>query len=229
MIIHGLTVCVDYAEYLAVSLDRWTAGLASLLVVTTERDHDTIALCHAHGIRCFITDVFYEDGASFNKGRAMEAARRTMQWGDWILLFDADVVPPVDWVARLADLTPGYLYGCRRFAAAPEALDNRGQPPLAGDVPGVGYFQLFHSADALVVDTDPLIETHWLHAGNYDNRLMDRWRAHRRVRDLPFRLAHLGDRENWFGRGHRTEFLAMQAERKRRGGKWDHERIGATP
>ncbi len=228
MIIHGLTVCVDYAEYLAVSLDRWTAGLASLLVVTTERDHDTISLCHAHGIRCFITDVFYADGASFNKGRAMEAARRTMTWADWILLFDADVVPPAEWKGRLKGLDIGYLYGCRRFAGTPEALEDRGQRGLLGDVAGVGYFQLFHSADPAALD-DPLIECHWLHAGNYDNRLMDRWRYRGRVRDLPFRLAHLGERENWFGRGHRAEFLAMQAERKRRGGKWDHERIGATP
>ena len=36
MRIHGLTVCVDYAEFLAVGIRRWMSGLASLTVVTAK-------------------------------------------------------------------------------------------------------------------------------------------------------------------------------------------------
>lgn len=232
-VIHGLTVCVDYAEELAVGLPRWLAGLASLTVITVHRDRATIDLVQGLA-NLVITDVFYRDGAAFNKGRALEEARadlmaRTSR-GDppWILLFDADVVPPADWGDRLEGrLEPGTLYGCHRFPASAGALEDRGQPHCPGDVPGVGYFQLFHQWDPVVVGVEPLIDVHWIHAGNYDNRLMDRWRlAKRPIRAVPFRVAHLGPRENWFGRGRREDFLAMQAERRKRGGRWDHERIG---
>lgn len=175
MRIHGLTVCVDYAEFLAHAIERWMSGLASLTVVTTAKDQATIAIANAYGANVFETDEFYADGAVFNKGRAMESAR---VWSEdmvrhrepgWRLFFDSDVVPPVDWASRLGSLEPGSLYGCLRYDAEPTAMDDVGQPKCAHDVPGVGYFQLFHGQDPIVQVT-PLLDTHWAHAGNYDNR-----------------------------------------------------------
>lgn len=232
MIIHGLTVCVDYAAELAHGIGRWRAGLASLTVVTTLEDTATLALAGGAHARVHATDAFYREGAAFNKGRAIEEARRTMHWSNWVLFFDADVVPPADWYQRLGALVPGRLYGCDRFQATPDDIDDRGQPKCAFDVPGVGYCQLFHITDSAVQTApgEPLIDECWQHAGNYDNRFMDRWRRRGApVVRLPFRLAHLGERENWFGRGHRAQFEAMQAERLRRGGRWDHETIGGRP
>lgn len=228
MTIHGLTVCVGYAEFLSRGLARWMAGLASLTVVTTPEDTATQALA-GDRVQVVTTDLFTRDGAAFNKGRAMEYARQSMPWEDWILFFDADVVPPADWLARLERMAkrPDTLHGCYRFDAG-EDMDDRGQPRCAHDVPGVGYFQLFHASDPAVQTAagEPLIDTHWIHGGNYDNRFMDRWRSRGiKVREVPFRVAHIGERENWFGRGNRDAFEAMQAERKRRGGQWDHERI----
>ena len=228
VVVHGLTVCVDYAEFLAVSLDRWVATLETLTVVTSYTDTDTVALvANRPSVTLHQTDLFYQDGAVFNKGRAMEAARELMPWSDWILFFDADIVPPLDWLTRSAPvLQPGVLYGVHRFAAVGGETDDHRQPSLPHDTPGVGYFQLFHSSDPAVRDAKPLIDTHWRHAGNYDNRLLDRWRKHgRAVRPLPFRVAHIGERDNWCGRGNRAGFEALQAERKRRGGRWDHEHI----
>jgi hypothetical protein len=234
MTIHGLTVCVDYAEFLSVGIFRWLDGLASLTIVTSPHDEETMALARVDPkVQIVVTDLFYRDGAAFNKGRAMEAARLEMPWTDWILFFDADVVPPDDWGRQIADINPypQALHGAYRFEGDRDHLDDRGQPPCAYDVPGVGYFQLFHSTDPRVQTApgEPLIDVCWTHAGNYDNRFMDRWRAEGiRVRPLPFRLAHIGERENWFGRGKREDFLAMQAERRRRGGRWDHETLGGT-
>jgi hypothetical protein len=209
------------------------SGLASLTVVTVPGDVATQEVARAHGAAVFATNAFYLDGAAFNKGRAMESAR---VWAEenvvqrehnWRLFFDSDVVPPEHWNARLRDddITPGSLYGCLRFDATPSTVEDVGQPKCAYDVPGVGYFQLFHSLDPVVRGT-PLLDIHWAHAGNYDNRFMDLWRSRGiRVRAVPFRVAHIGERENWFGRGNRDAFLAMQAERRARGGRWDHEQI----
>ena len=100
---------------------------------------------------------------------------------------------------------------------------------MVGDAPGVGYFQLFHGSDP-AVHTLPLLETHWTHAGNYDNAFMDRWRDRGiPIREEPFRLAHLGERGHLFGGGRSGEMAQMRAERVRRGGRWDHERIEVSP
>lgn len=233
--IHGLTVCVGYAPWLAVALPRWREGCASVTVVTTPEDVQTQALLDP-GVQVYTTESFYADGAVFNKGRALEEARvRAVPREGWLLLFDADIVPPAGWQVALAEaqragvVRSGFLHGCRRFDASPDDPVDRGQPPCRFDVPGVGFFQLFDQADP-IAQTVPLIDTHWTHAGNYDNVLMNRWRTKGLpVRELPFRVAHIGERENWFGRGNRAAFDAMQTERTRRGGRWDHERIEVRP
>lgn len=232
MRIHGLTVCVDYADFLTAGIARWMSGLASLTIVVAPGDGHTPALATRHGANVFETSLFYADGAAFNKGRAMEAARLwaedmvTHREPGWRLFFDSDVVPPEGWHQLAANFCqPGALYGCLRYDATPDAMLDTGQPKCAHDVPGVGYFQLFHSEDP-VVQVAPLLDTHWTHAGNYDNRFMDLWRARGiQVRTVPFRVAHIGERENWFGRGNRAAFDAMKAERAARGGGWAHERI----
>jgi hypothetical protein len=224
-VIDALTVCVDYADYLSLGIKRWREGLRSLTVVTAPHDETTQALARAHGAGLHVTDVFYAKGAAFNKGAALEEARERLPRGSWVLLFDADIVPPAGWVYTVSEHRPepGSLYSCRRVQCAdPARIDAPDLPALEDDC-GVGYFQLFHSADP-IAQARPLIDTFWVHAGNYDDRLKERWPRECR-HWLPLRLVHVGERENWFGRGRRAEWEAMQAERRRRGGRWDHETI----
>jgi hypothetical protein len=222
MNIHGLTVCVDYADFLQLGIGRWLDGLESLTIVTTPEDlatHQLADVSQLHGteVRVHETHVFYANGAAFNKGGAMEEARRrTVPPYGWLLLFDADVVPPKGWRETVAEHAEwGCFHGARR-------VDALTKERFQGDAPGMGYFQLFHTGDA-PAQRRPLI-TSWVHAGNYDNELRDQWApAQRRV--LPLTLEHHGPRDNWFGRGQAAAFEAMQAERRARGGSWAHERL----
>lgn len=228
--IHALTVCVDYSQYLIYSLPRWMLGCASVTVVTTYEDEDTLDLCtraresygqhygRPYNLLCLHTYAFTQDGASFNKGAAMEEARLMMPWQDWILFFDADVVPEIGWQNNLGELQLGYLYGCkRRQITNPWETDDLSHPIIPDDRVGYGYFQLFHSADPKVQRT-PLLETHWRHAGNADSNFLLSFRS--MVKELPINLWHLGAKhENWFGVGKEEEFREMQ---KRRGGQGIH-------
>jgi len=226
MKINALTVCVNYADLLALSLSRWASSLASLTIVTDTRDTATASLAREHGVGLLQTDVFYEQGASFNKGAALEQARQQMPWSDWILFFDADIVPEPEWFAKVNGCMcqPGSLYSARRRECIdPADRDKPSLPVILGDGVGVGYFQLFHSTDPKVQET-PLLDTTFKHAGVYDSLFMHRWHGSNRHL-LPIVLTHLGPRDNWFGRGNVAAFDAMQAERKRRGGSYEHERI----
>ena len=215
MKIHGMTVCVNYADLLEKSIGRWMSGLESMTVVTDDRDLDTFDLCMRHGVHAVITDSFYRDGAAFNKGRAQQFAWPLIPKDDWILLFDADITPPEGWETILEEqtLAPGFLYGAHRY-------DEHGVR-LPDDTHGYGYFQLFHGQDHLA-QINPFFDTFWTHAGNADSFIMLRWRNEGRLAPaLPLELIHPGGpSHNWYGRGKEKEWERMQQERMRRGGGW---------
>lgn len=223
MKIHGLVVSVNYAPELAKSIGLWMNGLESLVVVTDLVDDATVELADKHGVTAFRTDAFTRHGAHFNKGMAQQEAWECVPKDDWLLSIDADVIPPADWKEQVERANPqlGFLHGCYRY----EETGRR----IADDTHGYGYFQLFHASDP-IAQRDPFFDTFWYHAGNGDSMIMLRWRdCGKLAPPLPLKLVHPGGKsENWFGRGEREKFEAMQRERRRRGGGWpsiQHERI----
>jgi hypothetical protein len=233
--IHGLTVCVGYASFLMQTGMAWARGLTTLTVVTSPQDKVTFhtmeafhransSPCH---LRLHITEKFYEKGAAFNKGAAMEEARAYMPWQDWILFFDIDIHPGFDWHRRLQqqDLQMGYLYGAHRLHGASVVDVGRLEcPQVPDDRVGYGYFQLFHSKDPKVQRT-PLLDTYWRHAGNYDSNFLLSFRS--MVKELTdFPLWHIGPQhENWYGVGQREQFLKMMLTRRGVGGIHESEKL----
>jgi glycosyltransferase involved in cell wall biosynthesis len=230
MRIHGLTVAVDYADLLALTLPRWLPGLASLTVVTSTADHVNVMNVCNPPTRVHVTEAFYEPaGVTFNKARAMNEAIDAMPWEDWILFFDADILPPEGWAETVAGAnpTPGVLYGSARYIAPTPADVARGDLMRYGDSEIAGYFMLFHATDPRVQRRPLLAE--WSHAGGYDSDFQNLWslRSSRENKaTLPLRLIHIGEPgKNWHGRKNPEAMRAMFEERRRRGG-YQHERIG---
>lgn len=268
--IHALTVCVHYAHLLRHGLDRWLAPpqVASLTVVTAPGDYETLALCCRPKVRTHVTDAFYRDGAMFDKGGAMEEARRAAfpvqeessgyasaeeasqplirpkPCPCWYLIFDADILPPRDWCdqvkAAVPAPAPGVLHGAARRQCPAEIAPGRwcddplsvATLPLIREVEVPGYFWLFHSSDPRIA-TAPWF-TRWTHAGCYDSVFQDRWgkggsmQFKRRLTLTPT-LIHLGTPGvNWCGLGPdaKLRMARLWTERRFRGGRWDHERIG---
>lgn len=236
MRLHGLTVCVNYADFLSLSIERWKEGLASLTIVTDSKDVATAALAMKHDANLFQTDVFYERGAKFNKGAAMEQVRKILPWEDWFLFFDSDVIPEPYWKATLITaeahkkVVPGALYGATRFQSKDlkaETGENNERflfpaSSIIRDAPcDGGYFHLFHTSDE-AVQVPPgadLLETCWSHAGVYDSKFKMRWPSNKWL-VTPVQLLHVGERENWTGRGDREGMKALLKGRVARGGGW---------
>lgn len=210
MKISGMVVSVDYADYLANSLQRWIAGLDSLIVVSTARDEETLKLCQLHDCFLYQTDAFYANGAVFNKGAAISEAVAPCNWlDDWQLLFDADIIPVENWrdIVEAAGCQQGHLYGAIRRM-------EDGSANRSDDFELPGYFQLFHAEDENAQRV-PLMDCSWSHGGGYDSEFQARWSAGNKHR-LPLTLTHQGPHgRHWWGR-YRTDLMdAMYEERQR--------------
>jgi hypothetical protein len=228
MRITGITVCVDYARYLDQGIFRWKKGLEKLLVITAPNDAETLALCaQSWKVDSFATDIFYRNGAHFNRGAALSQAikeRAIRETSEWILCFDGDVVPPEDWYFQLTRLylPPGCIFGAHRR--------NDDGVLLTDQTSVVGYFMLFQRNDPHLPPIDqPLFDVFWSHAGNSDDTLAARWPRDRQIR-LPLVLDHKGSiGTNWCGINKQDVMNKAIADASLRGIDWRTEKLKAPP
>lgn len=210
MKISGLTVSVNYSEMLAQSIPVWRETLDELIVVTSTRDSQTMALCSCSRTKFVATDVFFANGAMFNKSAAMDVGYARLNPDDWVLCFDADVIPDLGWREKLPDLEIGNIYGAARH------LENGHRIP---DENIAGFFNLFHSTDPNASGFGS-----WISAAAYDAEFVSRWHPLNR-KYLPLDLLHLGQPgQNWCGVNRSDLMLKMYQERARFGGH-EHERL----
>lgn len=127
--IEGLTVCVGYSDFLAWTLPFARTQFDHLVVVTSSADIATQRLCEYWNVECVITDVFYENGDVFNKGKAVNEGLKHLKKDGWVLHFDADIylLPRTREVLNLIPLDPKSIYSidrlnCGRFGDWAEYL-----------------------------------------------------------------------------------------------------------
>lgn len=92
MKLQAVTVSVNYSDFLKYTIvenkdlfDKW-------IIVTDTKDAKTKELCDEYGITCIQTDVFYENGAKFNKYAAINEGLKYVDDDAWILFIDSDIV-----------------------------------------------------------------------------------------------------------------------------------------
>ena len=107
----AITVCVDYDDYLAISLPHNKKLFEEICVITTDKDTATQKLAQDLGAEVVISDRFYEDGSVFNKGKAINDALNQMS--GWVCHWDADVMLPD--FRKLPELDRDVIYGCPRL------------------------------------------------------------------------------------------------------------------
>ena len=221
----GITTSVNYSDYLEKSIPIWKANLSRVLVITTLADILTQDLANHYLCDVLTTDVFYEKGAHFNKGAAISQGFNHLERHaeaehtdplDWILFFDADIIPPITLRHDIetANIQPGRLYGVQR-------VHENGSRIPDGEI--AGCFQLFHVSDKNAQQR-PIVDTCWNNASCYDSAFERRWN-HNEKEFLPITVIHQGEQgKNWAGRGNDAAMQKLLSERRTRGG-WKHERI----
>lgn len=117
MKIECVIVCVNYGDFLAETLKQNLPYLDRVVVVTSYADKETHGVCAKFGVDCVQTNVMYEDGAKFNKGKAITLGLGHCVGDGWLLHLDADVVLPHDFkrLLRHAHLDEHCIYGADRI------------------------------------------------------------------------------------------------------------------
>src|SRR5271166_6433020 len=115
--VEAVTVCVGFDDFLAEVIPFNRVQLSRWLIVTSYRDEATRDLTKRANLECLCTDDFWRDGASFDKGRALDHALGQLDHKGWVLHLDSDIALPPHYQASLrgADLDPSCIYGVDRF------------------------------------------------------------------------------------------------------------------
>jgi glycosyltransferase involved in cell wall biosynthesis len=156
-----IITCVNRVSFLKETLPLNKGRFDNVVVVTSPSDYETQLLCKKEEVDCLPTNVFYKDGAPFNKGHGINYGLERLKYNEWVVLADCDILflPLHNKLFRDPTLNKELLYGCPRIIIKarteyleflkqgtffPESLDlgpliNRNPSEL-----GVGFFQMFH-------------------------------------------------------------------------------------
>lgn len=202
-------VCVGYADFLAASLPFNKQLFNRQVIVTTPADTKTVNVCKHYNVECFQTDVFTANGNKFNKGAAINAALEKIDFQDWCIHMDADVVLPAltRHILETIQLNEQFLYGVdrlmvpsyehwQRFLSNPlpqhdMAYVHVGPYPVGvrvmklennrGGWCPLGYFQMFNRK-ATALKKGPWYPTEWDTAATSDLHFAYKWpRTHRHL------------------------------------------------
>ena len=174
MFLEGLTVSVNYADFLDETLTANLDHFDEFAVVTAHDDRATQAVCERHGVICVKTDVHREDPLDrFNKGLMINLGLAHLRNRGWLVHLDADIVLPdrLRFMLNKSRLDEDCIYGAdrvnvvgrgrweaikrsahyqrqyrHRYLVSPAAhqLGSRLIHNEYGYCP-IGYFQLWHS------------------------------------------------------------------------------------
>lgn len=115
--IEAIVCCVNYSDFLEVTLPHNMQFFKRMLVVTDTKDRNTYEVCRKFSVPCIRSDVFYEDGDAFNKGRGINLGIQNSRNDCWMLHLDADVLLPHNFLTTLnkVKLQKDCIYGVDRL------------------------------------------------------------------------------------------------------------------
>jgi GR25 family glycosyltransferase involved in LPS biosynthesis len=149
---------VNYNDFLILSLENNTKYFENITVVTSNDDKICQDICESFGVKCITTDVFYEDGFKFNKGKAINVGIESIINPEFILLLDADII--VTNKIELTNLESDTLYTSDRWICYNHFQYERWRKgeTQVNNLPkyerdnGYGFFQLFNFNNSIGIN-----------------------------------------------------------------------------
>ncbi len=200
----AITVCLNYSDYLAITLQHNRKFFKTYSIVTSQEDAATLQLCK--DFEC--TPLILPFEADYVKKSMMSRGLQLLQRPEWIQILDADIVLPEEY-SKVIESHGGFdrdtLHGCHRvFCQNKLVWDMFGMTDLSCYEPednpravGIGFFQLFHAKAHHLANVQD-----WYAVANGQKAADMSFRARFPVvRSLGFKAVHLGPASvNWYGR-----------------------------
>jgi hypothetical protein len=145
-----MTICIDYADYLAQTLPQNRRLFSTYYIITERTDAATCELARAYDCVLLFTSKKHEKGAKFNKSGMMFDAQHFIHKRHgfaWIAHVDADIYLPADlWKhLRVDALNKNGIYGITRhvYTTHDDYVHDRIASVDKGEMGVIGYFQLY--------------------------------------------------------------------------------------
>ena len=209
-----ITTCVNYGDYLNITLPYNYKICDKIYVITSKNDIHTQEICSKYSdkVICMVTDVFFENDAVFNKGKGLNLGLKEVVKNEWVLISDADIILPQKLNSVLFKLkNKQALYSSKRiFCEQKEKLTTilkdieasiEPKKPWQGCIkyPAVGYFQLFNSSSRFFLK-NPKYREDLPTAASCDLSFSEQWPKDKTL-SLKLSCVHLGkNNQNWCGR-----------------------------
>lgn len=210
-----IAVCIDYDDFLGLTIDRYKQSFDEVVVVTAASDRRTIALCAEAGVRCVLSTRARFRGLDFNLAALINDGYAALEPEDWVCKIDPDIHLPGDARTMLESCLedPDPLWGSRRYYCDSrrrfDEFATRGdygllEPPYETGEDVLGFLQLFNVRSRFLAGRSvPYEEETYAAPSRTNDRLFsDLWPLEQR-RQLPFDVVHLGldaIGTNWKGR-----------------------------
>ena len=116
MHIEAVTVCLHYDDFLEQTIRVNQPLFDDWVVVTSQADAGTIAVCTRYGVRTAFCPYFNRGGEDFAKAPAINIGLAHLKLEDWVLHLDADIALPRNTRKHLAnvELDPSCIHGIDR-------------------------------------------------------------------------------------------------------------------
>jgi len=204
MYIEGITVCVDYDDFLKITLPLNKRFLNKTYVVTESRDSKTIKVCQDNNVEIiYSTRIHESDKDVFNRGKGINTALRYIQRIGWVILFDSDIIFPSNFREKIENyqLETNCIYGLgKKVFESKESWNSQTESYVNGDF-GYGHFQLFHGQSPNIQGG---YNENFKMANLSDVEFKNRWKRKQKSlwdNNTPEYIFHLGiEKTNWGGR-----------------------------
>lgn len=204
-----IITCVNYSDFLVLTLKENIKYGFPITVITSERDKLTQKLCEEFEVNCVVTEAFYEDGAVFNKGKAINVGINSLDNPEWILHLDADIILLDDFrdiilnkslsINKMYSATRYMCYTYDKFDNYQKGLIKINQMDAVHTCPPVGYFQLFNYNHSNLKNKSKIYPEVSKDASWSDLLFADMFPEKECLKNI--RTIHLGyDGRNWKGR-----------------------------
>ena len=204
----AILVSVDYWDLLKLTLPYNRHHFTDVMIVTSLKDEKTKEVAKKYDAQVHETNSFYENGATFNKWKALEEGLDKFGRHGILCIMDADIVwpykiPPEEYQFGKI-YTPNRLICPDLIQSVPEELCWGKRYRTFRDGEWAGYSQIFHAEDP-VLPKPPWHSINWKHAGGADSDFQKLWTPVNKTRPS-WKVLHIGlPGKNWCGRA--TPFL----------------------